>query len=58
MKLADRVGPTLIDKSGIGVPNLGAEQGIVSPTVRCIDIQIGRHDVEVTRQNDRHIVLQ
>ena len=47
-----RVGPALCDQALIGVAHLGPEQRVIDPALRRIDIEIGRHHVEIAGQND------
>jgi hypothetical protein len=53
-----RVGPALRDQAAISVAHLRPEQGVIDSALRRIDIQVGRHDVEVARQNGRRAALQ
>ena len=53
MQLAEGVRPALGDEIGIGLPDLRAEQCIVAPALRCVDVEIGRHDVEIADQRHR-----
>ena len=45
--LSQRVGPTLPDKTAIGVPHLRPKPRIINPALWCLDVKIGRHDVVV-----------
>ena len=53
-----RVGPALRDKALIGVTHLGSEQRVIDPALRRINIEIGRHHVEIAGQNDWRAGLQ
>ncbi|SEI00838.1 hypothetical protein SAMN05216228_101541 [Rhizobium tibeticum] len=53
-----RIHPPLPDELGIGSPDLGAEQGIVPPTLRCVNVQISRHDIIVADQQNGHFELK
>ena len=50
MQLADGVGPALGEKVRIGFPDLRAEQRIVAPALRRINVEIRRHDIEIADQ--------
>lgn len=55
MHFAQRISPSLSDEVSVGFPDFDAEQRVVSPTLRLIDIQLRRHDVIVTHEDDRHL---
>ena len=58
MQRPQRVGPALRDQAAIGVAHLRPEQGVIDPALRRIDVEIGRHDVEVAGQNGRRAAVQ
>ena len=47
MKLPQGVGPVLRDKQAVSFPHLGPEQGVIRPSFRRVDVEIGRHDIVV-----------
>lgn len=47
------VGPPLLDETGICSTHLGGEERVVEPSLRFVDIQLGRHDVEVADEHHR-----
>ena len=47
------VGPALLNKAAIGVAHLRPKQRVIHPSLRRVDVEIGRHDVEVAGQNGR-----
>ena len=53
MQRAQRVGPALRDKPAKGFAHLGAEQRVVDPALRLVDVELGRHDVVVAGEHDR-----
>src|SRR5215468_5988596 len=48
-----RVSPALRDKAAIGLPHLRAKQCVIDPSFRRINVEIGRHDIEVAGEHDR-----
>jgi len=52
MERANGVGPALREKSPIGCAALGLQQGVAIPGLRRVDVEIGRHDVVISRQHD------
>ena len=48
-----RIGPALLYKTAIGIPHLGAEQRVIDPALRRVDIEIGGHDVVIAGEHDR-----
>jgi len=48
-----RVGPALLHKAAICVPYLGPEQRVIDPSLRRIDVEIGRHDVVIAGEHHR-----
>lgn len=55
MEMAQGVGPSLRDQTRICLPHLGREQRILAPALGRVDIQVGRHDVEVAGDDDGRI---
>src|SRR3546814_16781678 len=53
VQMADRVGPSLFQQPMIGRFHLGCEQRVVAPALGRIEIEVGRHTVEVARDDDR-----
>ena len=53
MQSPQRVGPALRDKAAISIPYLRPEECVIHPSLRRVDVEIGRHDVEVAGQNGR-----
>jgi hypothetical protein len=53
MQRPQRVGPALLDKAAIGLPHLGPEQRVIDPSLRRINIEIGRHDIVIAGEHDR-----
>src|SRR5215212_9373927 len=58
MERAYSVGPALIDEAAIGEPDLGAEERVVNPALRLVDVEFGRHDVEIAGEHHRHTAFQ
>src|SRR5215218_5888209 len=58
MERAYSVGPALIDEAAIGKPDLGAEERVIDPTLRLVDVEFGRHDVEIAGEHHRHTAFQ
>ena len=53
MQSPQRVGPALLHKAAICVPYLGPEQRVIDPSLRRIDVEIGRHDVVIAGEHHR-----
>jgi Family of unknown function (DUF5681) len=53
-----RVGPALLDQAAIGIAHLRPEQRVIDPALRRIDVEIGRHHVEVAGENGRCSAVQ
>ncbi|OWK23281.1 hypothetical protein AJ87_35815 [Rhizobium yanglingense] len=58
IEMPDRIGPALRNKISVGRPHLGPEQSVVSPSLRGVNVDIGRHDVEITYQRAWNIQFQ
>src|SRR6187402_2824361 len=58
MERAYSVGPALIDEAAEGEPDLGAEERVIDPTLRLVDVEFGRHDVEIAGEHHRHAAFQ
>ncbi len=58
MELAHGVGPALREKPAIGLAHLGAEERVVDPARRRVDVELGRHDVVIAGQQDRRAARQ
>ncbi len=58
MQQPDGVRPPHSNELGIGGPNLRPKQGIVSPALGLVDINIGRHHLKVSDEGDGHIELE
>jgi len=54
---ATSVGPTLLQQAREGGTNLGSEQSIVEPVLRLVDVTLGRHHIEVTREHNRRAAI-
>jgi hypothetical protein len=52
------VGPALRDQEAIGGAHLRPEQGVIDPALRRVNVEIGRHDVEVAGENGRRAAVQ
>jgi hypothetical protein len=57
-KRPQRVGPALVNESAVGVPDFRAEQCVVQPALRLLDIKIGRHDDVVCGEDDRRASIK
>jgi hypothetical protein len=56
IKVAQGVAPLKLQELRIGLAHLGPEQRVVTPALRRVDVEIGRHHVVVAaRHDDRHI---
>jgi len=53
MECSQRIGPALGHEASIGVADFRAEQGVVYPSLRLADVEIGGHDVVVAGEHDR-----
>jgi DNA polymerase-3 subunit epsilon len=53
MTRPQRVGPALIQQTGVGRPHFRREQRIVDPPFGFVDIEVRRHDVEIAGEDDR-----
>src|SRR5215212_9959782 len=58
MECAYSVGPALIDEAAEGEPDLGAKERVVNPALRLVDVEFGRHDVEIAGEHHRHADFQ
>ncbi|CAD0217303.1 hypothetical protein EN41_05280 [Agrobacterium tumefaciens] len=58
MQQPDGVRPAYGNKLGIGGPYLRPKQGIVSPALGFVDVEIGRHHIKSADKGDGHIKLQ
>jgi hypothetical protein len=56
MKVPDGVRPTLIDQVGISFSHLRTKEGVISPSLGCVHIELCRHDVKVAYECNRHVV--
>ena len=54
MQMAERIGPALGEEIGIGLANCRAKQGVGAPTLRRVDIAVGRNRGETAEQNRRN----
>jgi len=52
MECSQRIGPALSDEASIGVSDFRAKQGVVYPSLRLVDVELGGHDVVVTSEHD------
>ena len=50
---SDGINPALLLEALPAGPSLRLEQSVFPPRARSVDVKVGRHDVEVPRQNDR-----
>ena len=50
---AERIGPALIEQALISLPDLWSEQRVIVPSLRTVDVEFRRHDIEVADENDR-----
>jgi hypothetical protein len=53
MQLAQRVGPSHCDKLRERAPYLRQKECILNPVFRLIDVNFGRDNIIVARENDR-----
>ena len=53
MERAQRVGPALVEQPEEGRAHLGREQRVVEPALGLVDVELGRHDVEVAGEHHR-----
>ncbi len=58
MQSAERISPSLLNEATIGVTRLGREQRVVEPALRLVDVEVGRHDVVNTGEDDRRAAIQ
>ena len=54
VRLAERIGPALRDETAVGLAHLRPEEGVIDPPLRRIHVEIGRHDVVVPDERNRH----
>src|SRR5260370_41119950 len=52
MECSQRIGPALSDEALIGVADFRAEQSIVYPSLRLVNVEIGGHDVVVAGEHN------
>ncbi|MNX73237.1 hypothetical protein D3C86_1046260 [compost metagenome] len=52
MEMANRVRPSLVEQALVGGLHLGCEEGVVTPSLRRIDVHVRRHDVEISGDDD------
>ena len=52
MERSQRIGPALSDEASIGVSDFRAKQGVVYPSLRLVDVELGWHDVVVAGEHD------
>jgi hypothetical protein len=57
MKVAECVRPALVDKTPKGIPHFDAEERVVRPAFRLVDVEFGRHNV-VADEDDWHFQLE
>ncbi len=55
MPMPQGILPSLVDQPRIGRPYFRREQRVLPPPIGRIDVEVGRHDVEVAEANDRRI---
>lgn len=53
MERTERVGPTLFEQPEIGCARFGSEESVVEPALGLVDVEIGRHHVEVACEHHR-----
>jgi hypothetical protein len=58
MQQPDGVRPAHGDEFGIRCANLRPKQGIVLPALRLVNVEVGRHHVEIANQSHRHIEFE
>src|SRR5829696_9383346 len=58
MEHAYSVGPALIDEAAEGEPDLRAKERVIDPTLGLVDVEFGRHDVEIAGEHHRHAAFQ
>jgi len=55
MKVPRRIYPSLVSEILVSLPHLDTEQGVVFPTLRFVQVEVGRHDVEVAHEHERYL---
>ena len=55
MQLAQGIRPALFEETVKSAPDLGTEKRIVHPSLRLIDVKVGRHHIVVAGERDRRI---
>ena len=45
MERSQRIGPALSDEASIGVPDFRAKQGVIYPSLRLVDVELGGYDI-------------
>lgn len=58
MEKPDRVRPALSHEVGVCSSDLRTKQRVVQPPLRLVDVELGRHDVEIANQRYRHVQFQ
>src|SRR5579862_5147378 len=58
MEFTNGIGPALRNEGRVGLSDLRAEKGIVTPAFGSINVEVGRHDVEVAGQDGWMSALQ
>jgi hypothetical protein len=53
MKRANRIGPTLRQQALIRSAAVGLQKGVMIPGLRLVDVEVCRHNIIISRQNDR-----
>jgi hypothetical protein len=56
--MSDRIGPALLDQVGISLSDLRAEESVIGPALRLINVESSRHDVEVPDKKGRDVKFQ
>lgn len=57
LEVSQSIRPTLRDKLRIGRSHFWPKESVVAPSIRSVDVQVCRHDIEVADQCDRCIEI-
>ena len=58
MQRAQSIGPPLPGEPAKGFAHFRPEQRVVDPTLRRVDVEIGRHDVVIAGEHDRRAACE